>query len=91
LQALSKKQVLGRVLAVEYTLMTLLQAASATASDNLTDAGYSKNQVALFGSFLGMLVVLFWGASYSLLLGAAHPRFNQSYCYESEQVVNKED
>jgi hypothetical protein len=91
LQALSEKQVLGRVLAVDYTLMTLLEAASATASGNLADAGYSKNQLALFGAFLGMIVVSVWGVYYSLSLGAAHPRFNQSYCYESEQVAEEDE
>jgi MFS family permease len=77
LQAMSEKQVLGRVLAVEYALTALLEALAATISGDLADAGYSKNQLALFGALLGVGVVVPWSIYYALSLGAAHPRFNR--------------
>ena len=78
LQALSEKHILGRVLAVEYTLTTLTEAMSATTSGNLSDEpyNYTKNQLALFGACLGVSVVTFWSIYYFFQQGAAHPRFN---------------
>ena len=80
LQTLSDRQILGRVLAAEYTLATLSEALSSTISGTiLADKyGYNKNQLALFGSMLGVCVVLFWGTYYALGRGAASSRFNRS-------------
>ena len=77
LQALSDKHYLGRVLAVEYTLYTLMEAISATASGGLLDAGLSKEGIALCAGMLGTLVATFWGIYYFNGYGAAQPRFNE--------------
>jgi hypothetical protein len=77
LQALSEPQLLGRVLAVEYTLVTIFEASSATMSGYLNDNhGYDKNDLAFFGASLGIATVTFWGTYYWFGLGAAHARFN---------------
>lgn len=77
LQTLSEKQLLGRVLGMEFTMTTLLEAGTASLAGFLYDeAGLSKNEIAFWGACLGVLVCLFWAVYYSLGLGAAHPRFN---------------
>ncbi|CAB9507171.1 Pfam:DUF894 [Seminavis robusta] len=77
LQTLCEPSVLGRVLAVEYTLMTLLEASSSMMSGWLEYAAFfSKSDLALFGAGLGILVIIFWGVYYFLVQGgAASPRF----------------
>jgi len=79
LQTLSDPKILGRVLAAEYTLTTLFEAASVAATGKLSMTGFSKNMLALFGASLGILMLLVWGIYYSLSLGAANPRFNNNY------------
>ena len=66
-------------MAAEYTLTTLFEAASVTATGKLSMAGFSKNMLALFGASLGILMLLVWGIYYLLSLGAANPRFNNNY------------
>ena len=84
LQTLCNPQILGRILAVEYTLTTLFEAASCAMTGRLSSVvGLSKNQLALFGAGLGILMVLFWGLYYYLSLGAAHPKFNNNYYYQN--------
>ena len=79
LQTLADKEILGRVIALEFTLTQLFEASSAAASGRLDDAGFTKNQLALFGASCGVLMLLFWGSYYALSLGAAKPRFNNNY------------
>lgn len=82
LQTLTDKEILGRVLGLEYTLKQLFEESSAAASGKLDDAGFSKNGLALFGALVGTITMLFWGIYYSSL-GAASPTFNNKY-YEFE-------
>mmetsp|Transcript_25211 Transcript_25211/g.55286 ORF Transcript_25211/g.55286 Transcript_25211/m.55286 type:complete len:599 (-) Transcript_25211:155-1951(-) len=79
LQTLSHPQILGRVLAAEYTFTTLSEAASCAFLGRLSVAGFSKNMLAFFGASLGVLMLLLWGFYHSVSLGAAHPRFNNYY------------
>ena len=84
LQTLCHPQILGRILAVEYTLTTLFEAASCAMTGRLSSVvGLSKNQLALFGAGLGILMVLVWGLYYYLSLGAAHPKFNNNCYYQN--------
>jgi hypothetical protein len=79
LQTLADKEVLGRILAVELSILTLTEAASATITGELSDAGLTKNMLALFGASLGFTMVLFWGAYHFLLRGgAAQSKFNSN-------------
>ncbi|OEU11694.1 major facilitator superfamily transporter [Fragilariopsis cylindrus CCMP1102] len=79
LQTLSDPKILGRMLATEYTLTTLFEATSCAVTGRLSVDGFSKNMLALFGAFLGILMLIVWGIYYSLSLGAADPRFNNNY------------
>merc|ERR1711959_320954 len=85
LQTLCDPRFLGRVLALENTLTTLLEAATSyTAGELSTSVGLTDNQLALVGAVMGLLTVVVWGIGYSLSLGAAHPRFNS---YEKVNLV----
>jgi hypothetical protein len=90
LQTLTDKEILGRVLAVEYTMTQLFEAASASATGRLDKAGFSKHQLALFGALLGFIMLLFWGMYYVCSLGAAHPRFNNNYKFDGSRVIGDE-
>ena len=76
LQTLTDPTMLGRVLAVEYTSYTLVEASSAALSGALLDVGLSKNQLALVGAGLGGVMVVAWGHYHWTGQGAANPRFN---------------
>lgn len=90
LQTLCDSSFLGRVLALEYTLTTLFEAATSFMAGNLSvSRGLSKNQLALLGAGMGLLVVIVWGIYYSLSLGAAHPRFNSRTAKNSYEVVRE--
>jgi MFS family permease len=86
LQTMSEKEILGRVLAVEYTLFTLFEAASSTVTGSLDEAGLNKNELALFGFSLGVLMVTVWGTYYSFSLGAAQPIFNNNYQFDTSMA-----
>jgi len=88
LQSLTDKELLGRVLSVEYTLYTLTEAASATATGRLDDAGFDRNALALFAASLGAVTVAFWGSYHLLSGGAASPKFNRKWPPHGEPVVS---
>jgi len=59
-------------------------------SGRLSIAGFSKNQLALFGACLGFPLLVMWGIYYSLSLGAADPRFNNDYKFSgNNQKITK--
>ncbi|KAL3919084.1 MAG: hypothetical protein SGILL_003936, partial [Bacillariaceae sp.] len=89
LQTLTDKEILGRVLAIEYTMTQLFEAASASATGRLDEAGLSKNQLALFGCSLGVVMLTFWGTYYSFSLGAANPKFNNNYNFDVTSKVTE--
>lgn len=90
LQTLVDPSLLGRVLAVDYTLTTLLEASSASMSGTLYDRGYSKEELALFGAFLGILMVVWWGVYYWVIKGAAaNPRFSMVQVKTSEDKATE--
>jgi len=90
LQTLSDPQILGRILATDYTLNTLFEALSVFMSGRLSIAGFSKNMLALFGACLGIPLLVMWGIYYMLSLGAADPRFNNNYkCNGNNQKITK--
>jgi hypothetical protein len=62
--------------------MRLFEAASAAATGQLDEAGFSKNMLALFGALLGIMTLLFWDTYYFLSLGAAQPKFNNYYHFD---------
>jgi hypothetical protein len=57
----------------------LFEAASVSAAGQLDEAGLNKNQLALFGALLGIVMLSVWGMCYFYLLGAANPKFNNGY------------
>lgn len=61
LQTVVDREVLGGVLTVEYALYTLAEAASATDSVRVDDAGFNTHVLALFTATLGVLCAAFWG------------------------------
>lgn len=77
LQSMADKDILGRVLSVEYTFYTLTEAASAWVTGRLDDLGSSTHVLALFAAALGAFTVAFWGVYHWLSKGAANPNFNQ--------------
>jgi hypothetical protein len=89
LQTMADKQMLGRVLAVEYTMTRLFEAASAAMTGRLGEAGLNKNMLALFGAVLGMFTLVFWGTYYIMAKGAAHPRFNNNYQFDAVDKVKE--
>merc|ERR1719491_909228 len=94
LQTLSDPQILGRILATEYTLVTLFEASSVFVTGRLSVAGFSKNMLAFFGACLGIPLLVMWGIYYSLSLGAANPRFNNNYKFTGNKkiiVMNKKE
>lgn len=64
LQTLCSPEILGRVLAVEYMLSTLTEAMTAAIAGHLQDAGFGRNELALFGGILGYILVIIWAFYY---------------------------
>lgn len=75
LQTLSAKDMLGRMLAVEYAMYTMSEAVTATVAGKLDDAGYSKDQIALFAATLGVFVLSGWCVYHGFGQGAAREDF----------------
>ena len=69
----------------------LFQASSVSATGRLDAAGLSKNQLALFGASLGVVMLSFWGTYYSFSLGAANPKFNNNYNFDVTNKVHEEE
>jgi hypothetical protein len=90
LQTLTDKEFLGRVLAVEFTMTQLFEAASASATGRLDEAGWTKNQLALFGALLGTVMLSVWGLYYFYSLGAAKPKFNNNYMFGMNKIIEDE-
>lgn len=90
LQTLVEKDILGRVLAVEFTMYTLLEGLSATATGRLFDDGLDKNQLALVGAALGTVTVVLWGVYHAQSFGAADPKFNQVINEKASEVSSLE-
>eukprot|EP00535_Pseudo-nitzschia_heimii_P004683 CAMPEP_0197181278 /NCGR_PEP_ID=MMETSP1423-20130617/5616_1 /TAXON_ID=476441 /ORGANISM="Pseudo-nitzschia heimii, Strain UNC1101" /LENGTH=108 /DNA_ID=CAMNT_0042631505 /DNA_START=189 /DNA_END=515 /DNA_ORIENTATION=- len=87
LQTLCNPKYLGRVLALEYALTMLFEAANYFLKGSIiTVVGLSGHQLALVGAGLGLGFELFWGVYHSLSLGAARPKFN-----DSKENVNIDD
>lgn len=73
LETLSVKEMLGRVLAVEYASYTIFEAFAATVAGRLQDTGYSKDQIALSAPCFGFIVTGLWSVHHYLGQGAALP------------------
>lgn len=94
LQTLSAKDMLGRVLAVEYAMYTINEAVTATVAGKLDDAGYSKDQIALFAATLGVFVLSVWCAYHGFGQGAAREEIAITPCLPSSRpgvIVEQED
>jgi len=89
LQAMTDKEILGRVLSVEYTFYTLLEAAGATMTGRLDDAGLNNNMLALFAAGLGTAVSAFWVTYHLFSKGAASPKFNRPEIPYDTPAVSK--
>lgn len=77
LQSLSDKEMLGRMLSVEYTIYVLAHAFSASISGYLLDAGVSEEGLSWFGASMAALATGGLGAYHFLGMGAANERFNR--------------
>jgi hypothetical protein len=65
----------------------LFEAASVSATGRLDEAGLNKNQLALFGALLGIIMLSVWGMCYFYSLGAANPKFNNDYMSDVNSVI----
>ncbi len=92
LQTLSDPVFLGRVLAVEDTVTTFVEAITASIAGTLQDAGFDRNQLAGYGGFVGVVLVTFWGIIYFNEIGAfsiVRPNctgMQESACDEAKHV-----
>lgn len=75
LQTLTEDAIMGRVLAVDFTLNSLVDAAVAILYGKLYDGGLSEQGVSLLAALMGAVFAVFWGLFHAAGRGAAQARF----------------
>jgi len=86
LQSLSDKEMLGRVLSVEYTIYVLAHALSASLSGYLYDKGVKERGLSWFGAIMAVVATAVLGTYHFLGYGAAQLRFNTKDCQDKDGV-----
>mmetsp|Transcript_45536 Transcript_45536/g.138400 ORF Transcript_45536/g.138400 Transcript_45536/m.138400 type:complete len:101 (-) Transcript_45536:420-722(-) len=78
-QQLSKKDILGRVLALEFACAMGFESLSACLAGRFKDAGYGDTQVAQAAAAIGGTLFLAWSIYHLFGGGAAHQYFNRRH------------
>jgi hypothetical protein len=91
LQTLCDKEILGRVLALDYAMTAITEAVSSTSTGALLDDGFSKCDLALYGAFLGTVAVTLWGIYHAQSRGAANPKLNNYHQENKDLSVSSLD
>mmetsp|Transcript_17554 Transcript_17554/g.47853 ORF Transcript_17554/g.47853 Transcript_17554/m.47853 type:complete len:530 (+) Transcript_17554:104-1693(+) len=87
LQTLTEKQIMGRVLALDFTLFSLVDAGVAIMYGRLYDGGASKQTLSVLAATLALLLGFVWGCYHLAQRGAAAPRFQQLHREGSERSL----
>ena len=76
LQLLVDDGILGRVFSVEYFLYVMAETISSSATGPLYDAGFSSEDLCLFGASLAFVTFAFWATYHWIGKGATRAEFN---------------
>ena len=86
LQTLTRPDLLGRVMALEFCLSLLMEAASAVLTGHFLDLGYSAAQISGGVAVASAVCTIFWLTFQMLNRGAAREEFNKCPAVRGETV-----
>merc|ERR1712130_386681 len=78
LQTLSLPTFLGRVIGIDYMLVTVMEACSTGIAGFFSSAKeFDAQKLSLFGTIVGIIMFVVWSTLYCCRIGAANDKFNQ--------------